>query len=109
MTSGSLWQLCRFGDAIDQWIPHPELRPVVEEWLRRLAQNPAAAGGRLVTDRHLGQTLLGDEEEPGFENMWDAQIPGTAGADGTAVFCTYLVDVDARTVTCVLFGPRPIL
>lgn len=95
------WILRRFSEVIPHGLTSEELT-AVGAWLSRLAADPAACGILLPSD-HLGTTYPDEHEdyEAGFENLWDAQIPGTEW------HCTYQVIAAERTVVCWAFNKPP--
>jgi hypothetical protein len=100
--TGVEWTLKRFEYVIPTDAMTEDERRLVGMWLSAVAANPAGQGFLLPSD-HLGTTYPSEHEdyEPGFENVWHSNVPGTDWA------CTYEVNWNAREVTCWTFERLP--
>ena len=92
MTDLPAWLLQGFIARLDAWVdaaqPLDELRVLVTDWVFTRMSDPFANARRVQ----------------GFEDYWQAVIPGSDHFDGYAercgVVCLYWLDVSSRTVVC---------
>jgi hypothetical protein len=81
------WGLLDFFDCLQRWeqveSPSPELRRTVVDWVWARRDNPYA----------------GVRRQPGFDNLWFGQVPGTLHA-GTVVTCSYFIEESTRIIRC---------
>lgn len=95
MTSASDWDLLDFEDLFDAWAaeftPSSELCEIVTTWAVARAINP----------------YDDVEQDPGEPELWFGWIPGSVDWRGREVFCSYLIDPSAHTVTFQIIESRP--
>jgi hypothetical protein len=79
------WRVLGAGDCLDRWDdteqPPEELRNIVRDWLMTRVEDP-----------HQGVSRM-----PGFPGWWFGKVAGS-DQGWAAVYCTYLIDEETRTV-----------
>lgn len=95
------WKVRRFEFVVPAELTEDERR-LVGMWRTAMEVNPAGCGILLPSD-HIGTTYPEGHEdyEPGFENHWHSNIPGTDWG------CTYEVNYADREVVLWTFERRP--
>jgi hypothetical protein len=82
------WTLVDFVEWLERWAnaenPDQDRRLIVAQWVMARHDDPYA----------------GVRREPDFGNLWYGRIPGTWGADGTVMTCSYFVYEQQRRIRC---------
>lgn len=92
---GGLWRLTEFDQRFEAWLardnPTPDLSAAVAAWMLTRMEDP----------------YEGAKREPGFPNLWSAQVAGSATGrpgDITVVLCSFWINESDHTVECDNFS-----
>lgn len=102
------WNLDGFTAAFHN-LPGPVSRPLAKayaDFLALLAADPVSPSEQIDSGGpHLGETLTGEEREAPFPPRFRTVVQAADGPD--VLLCTWVVDPDAWTASCVDLEHHP--